>query len=758
MTRTHLESLLTERIVFMDGAMGTMIQQYNLGEEDFRGDILQDHPKELRGNNDLLSLTRPDIIEHIHESYLRAGCDIIETNTFSATSIAQQDYSTEHLVDDINKKSAQLARAACQKVMGEDPSRECFVAGSLGPTNKMASLSTDVHNPAHRAIDFDQLAQAYYDQAQALMEGGVDILLPETTFDTLNLKAAIFAIDELFRKRKKKLPVMLSMTITDSSGRSLSGQTVEGLWCSVGHARPLSVGINCALGAKEMRPYIQSLSQMADCFVSCYPNAGLPDPLSETGYGETPEKTAESLRELAEEGLLNIVGGCCGTTPDHIKAIVQSLTPCSPRSRPCSFRGTRLSGLEPLSLPEEGPKPFVMVGERTNVTGSPKFRQLIQDGHFEGALSVAKQQVESGANILDINFDEGMLDSKACMIQFLNLIAAEPDISRVPIMIDSSQWEVLEAGLKCIQGKGVVNSISLKEGEELFKRQAKLIKSYGAAVVVMAFDEKGQAATKEDKVRICRRAYGILVHNIGFSPYDIIFDPNILTVGTGMEEHNDYAVHFIEAIKEIKKACPGALTSGGVSNISFSFRGHRKIREAMHSAFLYHALGAGLDMGIINAGMLEVYEEIDPTLLIHVEDVLLNRRSDATERLITLSEELKGERGQRRSKAKGSSWRELPLQERISHSLVKGIVDYIEQDTEEARVALGISLKVIEGPLMEGMKIVGDLFGQGKMFLPQVVQSARVMKKAGRPFRAFYGGGKEKEPSEKSKNFCYCHG
>ena len=749
---SRLESLFTQRIVFMDGAMGTMIQQYNLEEDDFRGDILQGHPQELKGNNDLLSLTRPDIIQHIHESYLRAGCDIIETNTFSSTSIAQQDYSTQHLVEDINKKSAQLAKAACQRVMREDPLRECFVAGSLGPTNKMASFSPDVHNPAYRAVDFDQLAQAYYDQAQALMDGGVDILLPETSFDTLNLKAAIFAIDELFRKRKQKLPVMLSMTITDSSGRSLSGQTLEAFWCSVSHARPLSVGINCALGAKEMRPYIQSLSQMADCFVSCYPNAGLPDPLSETGYGETPRETAGFLQKLAEEGLVNIVGGCCGTTPDHIQAIVQSLSPYPPRPRPHPFRGTRLSGLEPLSLSEEGPRPFIMVGERTNVTGSPKFHQLIQEENFEGALSVAKHQVESGANILDINFDEAMLDSKASMIQFLNLIATEPDICRVPIMIDSSQWEVLEAGLKCIQGKSVVNSISLKEGEELFKRQATMIKSYGAAVVVMAFDEKGQAATREDKVRICQRAYGILVHEIGLSPYDIIFDPNILTVGTGMEEHNAYAVHFIESIKEIKKACPGALTCGGVSNISFSFRGHRKIREAMHSAFLYHALKAGLDMGIVNSGMLEVYEEIDPTLLIHVEDVLLNRRSDATERLISLSEQLKGERGQG-EKAGGPSWRELPFQGRISHALVKGIVDYIEQDTEEARVALGVPLNVIEGPLMEGMKIVGNLFGEGKMFLPQVVKSARVMKKAVASLEPFMEAEKKKNPQQNQKSF-----
>ena len=730
-----IESLLAQRIVFMDGAMGTMIQQERLLEKDFRGDLLRDHPQELKGNNDLLSLTRPDLIQSIHEDYLRAGCDIIETNTFNATSIAQKDYATEHLVYDINKKSAQLAKAACAKIMAKEPTRMCFTAGSLGPTNKTASLSPDVNNPAYRAVSFDELVLAYYEQASALMDGGVDLLLPETTFDTLNLKAALFALEKLFAQKGQRLPLMVSVTITDNSGRTLSGQTIEAFWYSVMHARPLSIGVNCALGAKEMRPYIQALSQAADCFISCYPNAGLPNPLSKTGYDEKPQDTAEALRELAQAGFLNIIGGCCGTTPAHIKAIISAIKNTPPRKKSVPKKKTYLSGLEPLILESSGQRPFIIVGERTNVTGSPKFCKLIQEEDFEAALSVATQQVENGANIIDINFDEGMLDSKGYMIKFLNLIAAEPNICKVPIMVDSSKWEILESGLKCIQGKGVVNSITLKEGEKIFKQQAKLIKSYGAAVVVMAFDEKGQAETKEDKVRICKRAYKILVEDVGMSPHDIIFDPNILTVATGMEEHNNFAVDFIEAIKEIKQSCPGALTSGGVSNVSFSFRGNNKVREAMHSCFLYHAIKAGLDMAIVNAGMLEIYEKIDPTLLVLVEDVLLNRRSDATERLITFAESLKtkeqGGEGHKQKQSKShKEWRKLPLQERMAHSLVKGIVDHIEQDTEEARSVVGTPLKVIEGPLMDGMKIVGKLFGQGKMFLPQVVKSARVMKKA----------------------------
>ena len=733
-----IELLLAQRIVFMDGAMGTMIQQHHLTEESFRGDLLKDHPHDLKGNNDLLSLTRPDIIQGIHEDYLRVGCDIIETNTFSATTIAQEDYHTQHLADDINIKSAQLAKAACQKIIKECPGRQCFVAGSLGPTNKTASLSPNVNDPAYRAIHFDQLADAYFAQAQALVAGGVDILLVETSFDTLNLKTAIFAIEKLFTQKAQRLPVMLSATITDNSGRTLSGQTIEAFWYSVMHARPLSVGINCALGAKEMRPYIQSLSRLADCYVSCYPNAGLPNPLSETGYDETPADTAAALEELAKQGATNIVGGCCGTTPEHIRAIIQSLKNIPPRKKPQLPQRTCLSGLEPLTLKASGKRPFVVVGERTNVTGSPKFRKLIRRGDFEKALSIAAQQVENGANIIDINFDEGMLDSKACMVKFLNLVASESNICCVPIMIDSSKWEVLEAGLKCVQGKSIINSISLKEGEEVFKQQARLAKLYGAAVVIMAFDEQGQATTKEDKVRICQRAYKILVEDIDLFPGDIIFDPNILTVATGMSEHSAYAINFIEAVREIKQTCPGALTSGGVSNISFSFRGNNRVREAMHSAFLYHAIKAGLDMGIVNAGMLEVYDQIDHRLLPLVENVLFDRHPDATERLIAFAEssqkedkeEDKTKGGGRKKNVKVIEWRQLPLQKRMSHSLVKGIVDYIEQDTEEARASLRIPLKVIEGPLMEGMKIVGDLFGQGKMFLPQVVKSARVMKKA----------------------------
>ena len=729
---TPLQSLLEQRIVFMDGAMGTMIQRHQLTEQDFRGDLLRDHPSDLKGNNDLLGLTRPDIIQDIHEAYLRSGCDIIETNTFSATTIAQKDYSTEYLARDINIQNAKLARAACKKIMEEEPGRQCFVAGSLGPTNKTASLSPDVNDPAYRAVNFDQLLETYYEQAQALMEGGVDLLLPETTFDTLNLKAAIFALEKLFTQSGRRLPVILSVTITDNSGRTLSGQTVEAFWYSVMHAKPLSVGINCALGGLQMRPYVRALSQVAsNCFISCYPNAGLPNPLSETGYDETPADTAAALQELAQQGLLNIAGGCCGTTPDHIRAMVQSLRNTPPRKKSPSHGRTCLSGLEPLTLKSSGERPFIVIGERTNVTGSPKFRQLVQQEKLDEGLRIAAQQVENGANIIDINFDEGMLDSKNCMIQFLNLIASEPNICRVPIMIDSSKWEVLEAGLKCIQGKGIVNSISLKEGEETFKQQAQLIQTYGAAVVVMAFDETGQADSVEKKVAVCQRAYKILVSDLGFSPHDIIFDPNVLTVATGMKEHDNYGINFIEAIREIKRTCPGALTSGGISNISFSFRGNNPVREAMHSAFLYHSITAGLDMAIVNAGMLEVYEQIDPTLLTYVEDVLLNRRPDATERLITLAEELKESTGtSKKKKSQGTPWRKLSLQERITHSLVKGIGDHIEQDTQEALDTLGIPLNVIEGPLMEGMKVVGNLFGQGKMFLPQVVKSARVMKRA----------------------------
>lgn len=724
---TELKKLLETKIVFLDGAMGTMIQQFRLNEEDFRGERFKNHPRDLKGNNDLLSITRPDIIKQIHLDYLNAGADIIETNTFSGTQIAQSDYGLESAVFEMNKRSAEIAREACDEVMRGDPTRQCFVAGAMGPTNRTCSLSPNVNDPGYRAVTFDQLVENYLEEIQGLVAGGADILLPETTFDTLNLKAAIFAIEKFHDTHPVRLPVMLSVTITDASGRTLSGQTVEAFWNSVRHARPLCVGINCALGAKEMRPYIEELSKIAVCYVSCYPNAGLPNPLSESGYDETPGHTSDLLEEFAKAGFINIVGGCCGTTPSHIAAIVSKTKNIPPRVIPIISSSTHLSGLEPLNIKSGGP--FLMVGERTNVTGSPAFRKLIEQGNFDQALVVARQQVENGANIIDVNFDEGLLDSEACMARFLNLIAAEPDICRVPVMIDSSKWSVIESGLKCVQGKSIVNSISLKEGEESFLKNARLAKRYGAAVVVMAFDEQGQAATKEDKVRICKRAYDLLLHQADFDAGDIIFDPNILTVATGMEEHNNYAVDFIEAVKEIKAICPGALTSGGVSNISFSFRGNNVVREAMHSAFLYHAIKAGLDMGIVNAGMLAVYADIDKNLLDKVEDVLLNRRSDATERLIEVAENLKGTDSKRAEKV-DDAWRSESLESRLAHALVKGIVTHIEIDTEEARLKYGAPLDVIEGPLMDGMKVVGELFGEGKMFLPQVVKSARVMKKA----------------------------
>lgn len=705
-----------------------MIQRYHLEEEDFRGERFKEHSKDLKGNNDLLSLTAPEIIKEIHTKYLEAGSDIIETNTFSGTKIAQADYDLEDYVDEINRESARLAKEACLEFMKLNPERHCYVAGALGPTNRTASMSPDVNNPAFRAVSFDELVQNYKEQAFALVEGGADLFLPETTFDTLNLKAALFALHEVNETLEDPLPIMISVTITDNSGRTLSGQTVEAFWNSIRHAKPLSVGINCALGAQEMRPYIEELAKIADCAISCYPNAGLPNPLSETGYDETPDDTSRFLEDFACSGFINIVGGCCGTTPEHIQAIVERLREVPPRELSLETkRQTRLSGLEPLNIDPDN-RTFLMVGERTNVTGSPRFAKLIKDGNFEEALTVARQQVENGANILDINFDEGLLDSESCMTHFLNLIAAEPDISRVPIMIDSSKWSVLEAGLKCVQGKAIVNSISLKEGEEVFIRQARTIQQYGAAVVVMAFDETGQAVSREHKVQICERAYKILTEQCSFDPMDIIFDPNILTVGTGIEEHNTYAVDFIEAVREIKTRCPGALTSGGVSNISFSFRGNNVVREAMHSAFLYHAIAAGLDMAIVNAGMLAVYEDIEPELLKRVEDLLFNRHPQATDALLDYAESVKHKSGMKREV--DERWREGTLEERIIHSMVKGITTHIEEDTEEARQKLPRPLDVIEGPLMEGMKVVGDLFGSGKMFLPQVVKSARVMKQA----------------------------
>ncbi len=704
-----------------------MIQGYALAEDDFRNPSLANHAKLLKGNNDLLSITKPEIVREIHAKYLRAGSDIIETNTFSSTSIAQADYELEALVPELNRAGVRVAKEAIRLVQREQPGRRFFIAGAIGPTNRTASLSPDVNNPAYRAVTFKQLEQCYFEQALVLAQEGADILLVETIFDTLNAKAAVGAVERCFDELGFRLPVMISVTITDQSGRTLSGQTAQAFWYSIQHARPLSVGINCALGAHEMRPYLRELAAVADCFISCYPNAGLPNPLSETGYDETPSDTARALGAIADDHLLNIVGGCCGTTPEHIEAIRARVADITPHVVPLASKRLALAGLEPLVVALDNP--FILVGERTNVTGSPKFRTLIEQDKFEEALSVARQQVENGANVIDVNFDEGLLDSEACMRRFLNLIASEPDIARVPIMIDSSKWSVLEAGLQCVQGKAIVNSISLKEGEERFKEQARAIARYGAAMVVMAFDEQGQAATLRDRVRICQRAFAILTKEVGIAPHDIIFDPNVLTVATGMEEHNSYALDFIESVREIKATCPGCLTSGGISNVSFSFRGNNPVREAMHAVFLYHAIKAGLDMGIVNAGMLEVYEEIEPELLTRVEDVILCRNPDATEALIQYAERFKGQTKEREADA-SSSWRQLPLAERMTHALVKGVVEYIEADTEEARVALGKPLAVIEGPLMDGMKHVGDLFGAGKMFLPQVVKSARVMKKA----------------------------
>ena len=720
-----LSGLLSERIVILDGAMGTMIQQHKLEESDYRGERFADWGSDLKGNNDLLGITKPDVIQSIHREYFEAGADIIETNTFNSTSIALADYGMESLAYELSLANAKLAKSAAASVMTSNPERQCFVAGALGPTNRTASISPDVNNPAFRAVTYDQLVESYFEQAKGLIDGGVDVLLVETVFDSLNSRAALFAIETLFDSLGKRLPVMLSFTITDQSGRTLSGQTVEGYWNSVSNIDLLSVGINCALGPKEMRPYIEELSKIAPINVSSYPNAGLPNPLLPTGFPETPETLAPQLKEWAQNGWLNIVGGCCGTTPEHIRVITESVKNCDPRQLAKPEPWLRLSGMEALTVRPDSN--FVNVGERTNVTGSPRFAKLIKNENFEDALVVARQQVENGAQIIDINMDEGMLDSEAAMVKFLNLIASEPDISRVPIMIDSSKWSVIEAGLKCIQGKGVVNSISLKEGEDQFLEHAHLIRRYGAAVVVMAFDEKGQADNTERRVEICTRSYNLLTKKVGFPPEDIIFDPNILTVATGMEEHNNYAVSFIESTRIIKSTLPHAKVSGGVSNISFSFRGNNAVREAMHSAFLYHAIGAGLDMGIVNAGMLEVYEEIPPDLLERVEDVLLNRLPNATERLVEFAETVKQ---QDKSEKISDAWRSGSIEDRLSHALVKGIVDYIEEDTEEARQKYGRPIHVIEGPLMDGMNIVGDLFGDGKMFLPQVVKSARVMKKA----------------------------
>jgi 5-methyltetrahydrofolate--homocysteine methyltransferase len=726
----NIKEVLKERILVLDGAMGTMIQKYPLSEEDFRGERFKTHADLVKGNNDLLNITRPDIIESLHYQFLEAGANIIETNTFSSNSVSQADYKLESIVKDLNIAGVRCVRQAIEKYKEINPEAICFIAGALGPTTRTASLSPDVNNPGYRAISFDQLVDSYYEQAFTLLSEGVDLLLPETTFDTLNLKAAIFAIEKCFDELGFRVPVSISVTITDASGRTLSGQTVEAFWNSVAHAKPLSVGINCALGAQEMRPYISELAKIADVNISCYPNAGLPNAFG--GYDQTPEEFGSHLHDFASNGWLNIAGGCCGTTPDHIRKVAEAVKGMKPRTKHIEHihvhdeNCMKLSGLEPLNVtPEKG---FLMVGERTNITGSPKFKKLILENDIEGALSIALQQVQNGANIIDINFDEALLDGEKYMKDFMNLIAAEPEICKVPIMIDSSKWTVIESGLKCVQGKAIVNSISLKEGEEKFLEQARLVQRYGASTVVMAFDEKGQAATKEDKVRICQRAYKLLVEKINFLPEDIIFDPNILTVATGIEEHNNYAVDFIEATREIKKLCPRAKISGGVSNISFSFRGNNPIREAMHSVFLYHAIKAGMDMGIVNAGMLSVYEEIPKDLLELVEDVILNRKADATEKLITFAETFKA--GADKVQVKDDAWRSLSVKERLSHALVKGIAEFVDLDVEEARKTFGRPIEVIEGPLMDGMKVVGDLFGAGKMFLPQVVKSARVMKKA----------------------------
>jgi 5-methyltetrahydrofolate--homocysteine methyltransferase len=721
-----IEPHLEQRILILDGAMGTMIQARNLSEENFRGSLFRDHGSDLKGNNDLLSLTQPDVIETIHREFLDAGADIIQTNTFNSNIISQADYGLEDQVRAINVASAQVARRAADAKTASDPDCPRFVAGSMGPTNRTASLSPDVNDPGFRAVTFDELVAAYAQQASALIEGGVDILMPETSFDTLNLKAAIFAIEQVFDEVGRRLPVMLSVTITDKSGRTLSGQTLEAFWVAIEHAKPLSVGINCALGCTDMYPYVEELAGHASCYISCHPNAGLPNAFG--GYDDTPEEMAQQIGEWAENGWLNIVGGCCGTTPEHIVAIAEAVRDCKPHQKNARDTMTRFSGLEEFRITPD--TNFVMVGERTNLTGSPKFARIIKEGDLEEALAIALQQVRNGANLIDINMDEAMINSEAMMTRFLHLVAAEPEITCVPIMIDSSKWSVLEAGLKCIQGKGVINSISLKEGEETFIRQARLIRRYGAGVVVMAFDEKGQADTTERRVEICTRAYHILVDQLGYDPTDIIFDPNVFPVATGMSEHNINAISFIEATEIIKKTLPGCKVSGGVSNLSFSFRGNNRVREAMHSVFLYHAIKVGMDMAIVNAGMLEVYEEIPKDLLERVEDVILNRREDAADRLLELAENIKEHQKDKKTIEQQLAWRDDKVEDRISHALVKGITDYIEADVEEARHNFERTLHVIEGPLMVGMNIVGDLFGEGKMFLPQVVKSARVMKKA----------------------------
>jgi len=716
-------ALMKQRLVILDGAMGTMIQQHHLGEADFRGSRFADWPSDLRGNNDLLSLTQPQIIAAIHRDYLLAGADLISTNTFNSNAVSQADYHMESLVSEFNLVAARLARQVADEVTSLT-GKQCFVAGALGPTNRTASLSPDVNDPGYRNIHFDELASAYAGATRALIDGGVDIILIETIFDTLNAKAALFAVREVLDDVGADLPIIVSGTITDASGRTLSGQTTEAFWNSIRHAGPTIVGLNCAMGGKQLRPYIEELARIADTYVCAYPNAGLPNAFG--GYDETPFETAEILREFASSGLVNMVGGCCGTTPDHIRMMANAVAGIAPRIVPTIPRGCRLSGLEPLTI--DAGSLFVNIGERTNVTGSAKFRKLIEAGDYAAAVDIARQQVANGAQIIDVNMDEGMLDSQAAMVKFLNLIAGEPDIVRVPVMIDSSKWSVIEAGLKCVQGKSIVNSISLKEGEEAFLMHARKVMRYGAAVVVMAFDELGQADTIDRKVSICERAFKLLTERVGFAPEDIIFDPNIFAVATGIEEHNRYSLDFIEATAAIKRRMPAVHVSGGVSNVSFSFRGNNPVREAMHSVFLYHAIRAGLTMGIVNAGQLTIYEDIPIDLRERVEDVILARRSDATERLLEIAERFKGGGGVKRGD--DLEWRKLPVEQRLQHALVKGLDEFVLEDTEEARLQAKRPLDVIEGPLMDGMNVVGDLFGAGKMFLPQVVKSARVMKKA----------------------------
>jgi 5-methyltetrahydrofolate--homocysteine methyltransferase len=729
-----IEALLQKRILILDGAMGTMIQRYKLTEAHYRGTELfgeyngarttfADHPIDLKGNNDLLLLTQPHVISGIHREYLEAGADILETCTFNSNSVSMLDYEMQHLVYELNVAGAKLARGLCDEFSTSDKPR--FVAGVLGPTGRTASISPDVNDPGARNVTFDELVECYAESVRGLLDGGADLLMVETIFDTLNAKAALFAIERYFDQKQVRVPIMISGTITDASGRTLSGQTTEAFWNSLSHALPLSIGLNCALGAELMRPYVEELSRVASCYVSAHPNAGLPNPLAETGYDEMPETTARLIKEFATSGFLNIAGGCCGTSPAHIKAIADALRDVPPRKIPALEKKCRLSGLEPFNISDDSL--FVNVGERANVTGSAKFKRLILEGKYDEALEIAKQQVETGAQVIDVNMDEAMLDGEAAMVKFLNLIASEPDISKVPLMIDSSKWSIIEAGLKCVQGKSIVNSISLKEGEESFIKHATLVRRYGAAAVVMAFDEQGQADTYKRKTEICKRSYDILLNKVGFLPEDIIFDPNIFAIATGIEEHNNYAVDFIHATTWIRKHLPYAKISGGVSNVSFSFRGNDPVREAIHTVFLYHAIKAGMNMGIVNAGQLGVYEEIPKDLRDAVEDVVLNRYPDAGEKLVKLAESVKGGG---KEQVEDLEWRKGTVQERLTHALVRGITTYIVEDTEEARQQAKQPVEVIEGPLMTGMNVVGDLFGAGKMFLPQVVKSARVMKQA----------------------------